>query len=322
MSLLKSFSLGLTLIGLCTLAKAEVPVSYEMDGNIESRYLRRDGRWGSNSNWFEVSVSGCRSAIRTGGMGDKAIDYFEYVSDGTNSELLIKYKPRKEFLWNPKAPINQANVTINSGVIPEYGFGMITPVWVACASSCFFQKAGGPIEPIFFWDPGLREYHLKVKANWSLSAQNPQLPERVCDFTDGKDYNWEHGILKTEPLPKPFDKPATNCIFSVLSWTRLGDLHLPSKWQAVYYQPDLTNQTLEVRMIDTAYTTAVRSGTSRTSFEIQAPEYARITDCTLEAQGVPVRHYTYISTNGNILSLSEIRKQRDFAPILQKGLSP
>lgn len=312
---------GLTLIGVCTLAKAEVPASYEMDGDIESRYLRQDGEWASITNWFEVSVSGCRSAIRTGSMGDPAVEYFEYVCDGTKSALLIKYYPPEvRGLTGRRRPINQANLIINPGSVPEYGFGLITPVWLACASSCFFQKNGSQIEPIFYMGPGFREHHLKVEANWSLAGTNPKLPEWMCDFTDGKAYKDENGVFQTEPVPTPFDKPTTNAVFSVLSWTKLGDLHLPSKWQVIQYKPNFTSQTLEVQKIDTAYMTAVRDGTSRDSFAIQAPEYTRVTDRTLEARGVPVAEFSYISTNGKILSLSEMSQQRNFMPILKEGV--
>lgn len=303
------------LILICRTVDAEV--SYEMKGNIESRYLRHDGEWASITNWFEVSVSGCRSAIRAGSINDKAIEYFEYVCDGTKSALLIKYYPPE---MRGSRSINQANLIINSGPVPEYGFGLITHVWLACASSCFFQKKGGQIEPIFNMGPGFREHHLKVEANWSLAATNPKLPEWMCDFTDGKVYKEENGVFQTEPLPTPFDKPTTNAIFSVLAWRKLADLRLPSKWQVIEYKPDFTNQTLEAWKIVTAYTTAVRAGTSRDSFAIQAPQYTWVTDRTLEARGVPVAEFSYISTNGNILSLSEMSQQRNFMPILKEGV--
>lgn len=324
------------LLGLCRGAEPGTTVSYEIDGGIEQKYIRLSGESGILTNWFHVSVSGCRSAIRTGSMGDKVINYFEYVSDGTNSELVIRYNPFEALtavavpndkggleahkLAIPEKPINQANVTINSSTVPEYGFGLITPVWIAYASSCFFQQSKtDQIEPIFFMGAGFREHHLKVKANWSLAAKSPELPEWMHDFTDGKLYKEEHETLITTESPEPFDKPTTNSIYSVSSWTNAYDLHLPLRWQLIQYRPNDRTRVLEPKIIATGYTTAVRKGTSRTSFEIWAPEFARVTDRTLEAQGVPVRQYTYLTTNGNLLALSGMEKQPGFAAILAAG---
>lgn len=312
----KRLILGLALIGTCKQGAAAVSASYEMDGYVEQKYIRK-GEWDMITNWFQVAVSGARSTIRTGGMTDKAVDYFEYVNDGTNSEMLIKYNPPDPL--SARKPINQASVIINSGAVPEYGFGLITPVWLACASSHFFHSAGKQIEPIFYMGLGVRKHHLKVNAKWSLVAERPRLPEWMCDFSDGNTYNEENRALIVKKLPAPFDKPTTNSVYSVLSWTKVDDLHLPLEWRVIQYRPNLESQTLESKIISTGHTTVVRSGTSRDSFEIHAPEYSRVTDRTLEAQGVAVPEYTYLTTNGDLLPLSEIKKQIGFAPILAAG---
>jgi hypothetical protein len=217
-------------------------------------------------------------------------------------------------------PLNQASLTINSGVVPEYGFGLITPVWIATASSCFFQNSKSrQIEPIVSMGRGFREYSLKVLADWKLSSANPKLPEWMFDFADGKQYREEKSQLISENLAEPFDHPHTNLIYSVLSWTNLGDLHVPLEWKVVQYQPNFATGVVEPKIIDAGHTASLRKGTARSSFQIAAPEYTRVVDRTLRAQGVPVREYAYITTNGDLLSALEITKWQGFVPILAEG---
>jgi hypothetical protein len=94
-ALQNTWLLALALVAISVKSSAATS-AYEVEGDIERQYVRPDGEWGTSTNWFQVSVSGCKASIRTGGMSDKAVNYFEYVADGTNSALLISYIPAEE----------------------------------------------------------------------------------------------------------------------------------------------------------------------------------------------------------------------------------
>jgi hypothetical protein len=296
-------------------------VQYEASGVAEQRYLQGDGSEGLVTNWFRVAVSDCHAVIRTGGMTDAAVEFFEYSCDGSNSTLLIKYLPNQELKKKVREIVNEANLFVNTGVVPEYGLGLITHVWLAYASSCFYQRSTtNRTEPVFFMGSGFRENHLTVESTWQLSQEQPRVLTWMCDYSDGHRYWEEHDTLLKERLPPPFDKPATNAFYSVSSWTNLDNQHLPLEWSVVQYKPNLAKGFIEPRITTLGHTLSLGNGTSRAHFVQEMPLRTRVIDKTLEAKGLPIRQYGYLTTNGQLLTLAAIKAQPGFAPNLEAGL--
>jgi hypothetical protein len=167
---------------------------------------------------------------------------------------------------------------------------------------------------------GFRQSHLTVESRWQLAQEVPQVLTWMCDFTDGNQYREEHDTLLSERLPPPFDKPATNAFYLVLNWTNLENLHLPLEWSLVQYKPNLAERSLEPKITTRGFTLSVINGTSRTNFGPELPLKTRVIDRTFEAQGLPLRHYSYLTTNGQLLTLAEIKAQPGFAPSLAAGV--
>ncbi len=186
--------------------------------------------------------------------------------------------------------VNEANLFLNPSVVPDYGFGLITPVWLAYASSWFYQRAGQHrTEPVFFMGSGFRASHLTVESKWELARQPPRMLVWMCDFTDGNQYREEHGTLIKERLPAPFDKPTTNAFYEALSWTNLGPLRFPLEWRVVQYKPNFTRLSLEPTITTWGHTLDISNGTSLADFHPEIPLKTRVVDRTLESQGVPLR---------------------------------
>lgn len=299
----------------CLLSRMASAVSYEATGVVEQSYFQGDGSQGLVTNWFRVAVSDRQAVIRTGGMTDPAVEFFEYSCDGSESALLIKYFEDYRPPGSDKhfQLLCYANLFVNSGVVPEYGFGLITPVWLAYASSGFYQRSDPHhTEPVFSMGSGFRANHLTVESRWQFAPEAPRMLAWMVDFSDGNQYHEDEGKLLKERLPPPFDKPATNAFVSVLSWTNFGKLHLPLEWRVVQYKVNLNELSLEPRITTHGYTLTVSNGTSRVDFRPEFPLITRVIDRTFQAHGLPLREYGYITTNGRILTIPELSAQVGF----------
>jgi hypothetical protein len=306
--------------------------AYEAHGSLEQRWLKTDLSWGTTTNWFWAVVSNCNCIIRTGGMADNAVEYFEYWSDGVSSTLLTKYAPSTNVFVAarpfkngvslktnsvPYKVLNDATLIINHGVIPEYGFGLITPVWLALASSCFYQSAvSNKSDPVIFIGAGFRESNLKVASRWHLADTPPRLLEWMCTISDGYRYHEEHDTLIKERLPSPFNKSFTNAWYSVLNWTNVNGLVIPRDWTLIQLRPSTGEDVLETNMITSGRTQKVFLSRAEQDLGLPIPPNTRVLDRTLPSQGIPIRECAYFTTNGQLLGIGELKKQLNFPLML------
>src|SRR6266478_1453322 len=127
-----SFLVSLWVILAAPSATSLAAISFEAEGSIEHQFFLTNVPSVHWSNWFRLSVSGCRTVIRTGGMSDQSVEFFEHRCDGTKSSMLIKYRPELDLTtWKPRVPANEATLIVNNGLVPEYSYGIITPIWIA-----------------------------------------------------------------------------------------------------------------------------------------------------------------------------------------------
>lgn len=313
----------------------QLPVTYRVEGTIQREWHAPSGGVRTLTNWFIATVSNSCSAIRSGGMTDNAVDYFEYVCDGQDSSMLTKYVPRDatsvlirrggEFRKTPlkgkQATRNKATLMLNSGPVPEYGFGLISFVWIAYASAEFYSgQRTNYIDPVLDMGTGFRENELRVRAEWTLSPHAPALPEWMCDYGDGNQYSEEHGELIRKPFPKPFNSPMTNCVYEVLSWTNIGEVTLPSAWRLTEFRVNLEAKKYEIKAITTGITASADVQIPSGEFVIRGLADTRVLDRRLPAQGIPIRVVDYFSTNGSLLTLDQLRARPEFRPALADGL--
>ncbi len=298
-----------TLVGQTT---AILAAGYQVDGHILRGYTTPNGSQGTASNWFQVKVDRCSTTITAGPINDPVIEFFQHCFDGKNSSLLVKYVAQ-----SPLKVANEATLMLNSGPVPEYGYGMISEVWLAYASACFYQRlANGHSPPVFDMGGGFRESHQMVKSDWRLTKTAPPLLDYMRDFADGFRYSEEDGKLLKQQLPSPFNRGYTNSIYSVILWTNHAGLTLPLQWRVVQYRPNLVTGRLEP-ITTHGFTTAISMEGYASDFSPHMPKNTRIIDNTLEAQGSPVHTYAYMTTNGQIRTLAQLEQETDFIFALQ-----
>lgn len=318
-------------------ARGDSPAeAFEVEGTIDYNYrYENSDRRSQYTNWFRVSVKGCQSVIRAGGMTDERIEFFEYSCDGTNSALLISCFPATNItsahmmkggklteVALPQARTNlvDAQVILNSGVVPEYVFGLITPVWLAYASGCFYARGdSGEVEPVFFMGQGFRESGLKVRAQWQRASESPGLLAWMCDFYDGNRYGTDGSRFVTEPLPAPFNQPTTNVFYQVVEWTNSAGYKIPLRWKVERFRRNVQLQQLELESVTEGTCIGVRAGTTTTDFAARIPSRARITDRTLTARGLELKDFSYITYDGAAKTLPELQQLRGFQVALAEA---
>jgi hypothetical protein len=266
-------------------------------------------------------------------MGDSAVTQFEYYSDGTKVELVTRYDPNRtitevrkagpdgtvtEKLRSPTKAANDATLILSTNVVPEYGFGLMASVWLAYASSCYYDSANPEaVEPVSYLGPGFKEQHVNIKADWRLLNGRTPFIERSVEFADGFHYLQKGREFSKEPYPPPFDKGFTNCVYSVTQWTNISGSRFPLSWEVLQFKPDLDSGELKTRAHTYGRATEIGLEDVPMPQPSDLPQNTRIIDKTLEAQGIPIPTYAYMTTNGRVQSIAELRKQDLFQIALQ-----
>jgi hypothetical protein len=212
-------------------------------------------------------------------------------------------------------PRNEATVKIyKENPIPQYNFGF-EPIWLAYASSAYFQskKSGAKCEPV--WDMGrqVRDSGIRFTSMWKLSDAAPHLLEWMSDFADGNLYTSAGGRLVSERLNVPFNAGYTNSVFKVLDWTNVAGMKLPFRFQATQYIPDpkATAQPilLPLRVYEGIVTQTKPFAVSK-SFSPNGPNATptQVLDKRFaKADHDPVATISYFSPSGSVLSMEAIK---------------
>jgi len=320
--------LTLLIIGVfaCTVSAHEYTVEGDM---VYTEY--QQGHISIVTNYsFVVEVRDGSSKIRTVGLGSPGLDYAEYGWDKTNSYLLVKFSTNNSFktVWQLEGgktsskelntaikPRNEATVKIyKDDPIPQYNFGF-EPIWLAYASSSYFQKkkSGEKCEPV--WDMGrrVRDSGIRFTSMWKLSDAAPHLLESMSDFADGNLYTTAGGRLVSERLNAPFNADYTNSLFKVLEWTNVAGMKLPLRFQATHYIPDTKATTepilLPLRVYEGSIT-RIKPFVVSKSFAPNGPiaTPTQVLDKRFaKADHDPVATISYFSPSGGVLSMEAIK---------------
>lgn len=303
--------------------------SFEIEGKIEQTYhLQNTDKISYLTNWFRLMVDGPKCKIRSGNLGDDAVRFFEHFCDGTNSYMLIQYDESKTNIAHyiskgqnlvrtnssgSRSNVNNATLIINVGLVPEYAYGLISPVWLAYGSGEFYlNNTSNRCEPVVSMGRGFRERGLTVDSQWKLSDRAPHILSSMCDFYDGKTYREEGGRFIEDSLPEPLDKPTTNVIYQVTSWTNFNTLSFPLSWEVVRYRPNVSRRKMELASKVKGVSQIIRSGLTTSQLELLLPNRTRITDKRLSQLGFSIGQYTYSVVDGQVKDPNELSELKDF----------
>jgi hypothetical protein len=210
----------LALFAMATTLRAQ---EYEVDGAIELKLTRPDGRLSKDFHGsFRVSVNGCAWLIQVTETNDWGIPLRREVGTRDGKEMFEMVVP-----YEPISPSDAVQFDVKAG---QPGFqlassGLVTsnaiPVgnldssftghlWLMFASGCYFRTAAaGQLTPVYDFraTPYVNSPRLTMKASWELTSGPAALPSRVTYFgPDG----------------------TTSAVYAASGFTNVGALTLPN----------------------------------------------------------------------------------------------
>jgi hypothetical protein len=253
---------------------------------------------------------------------DQGIEYNRYGAEDTNSSYFInkfidvtvtnvtQVRNRESIdipLKTPAKPKNEATAELRPTLVPPPMRGLISPVWIAYGSRCYFAGRDSIIEPLFYMGNQRLQSVISVRGSWRFSPKAPYLLTSLIDYRDGKVLGLQH----------PFTLETTNSVYEVLNWTNIGALTIPQQFRITHYVPD-TKATdvprLAVFAVIDGVATEVLDRTEITDFSPAVSVATRVVDRRFKKETQSDQPIVYMAKAGKILNLEEMRE----LPALQK----
>lgn len=306
---------------------------YTVEGEIIYKMYMKEGEvFDSQTNEFEVFVKDREWLIKmTPKETNIAVLRYDVGSDGydtyrvdmLNSAL---YKALAAKSLATRKSTNSVDISriqlawVGPGVMPFFDNALAPPVWLAYASTSYFQDTTNTsLNPLWqLQRPALLYMIPKVPAEWELFKGQPYLPLRVTYYSDGKVYSertnaWEVGFDARDE-PKPFDGGYSHTVYAVTATTNLGKLQLPLEFKITDYVPKYGNTNKEVRVWLT-YEGKMLHAQPKCTITSFVPELPVPTDVydyrTLELTP-RVEHLYYRATNDSWLQLTNALMTRKY----------
>jgi len=291
----------------------------EISGSIVQKiYFSKENIIQSQTNSFVVSIWGNHARIEAGPMDNDKITGFEYGMLGKDSYLLTRYvtnllatevyqmdgtQPAK--LKTPVRPENDATLTINDGVVPEYAFGFISPVWLAY---CFHLERTNALTartqypPIFPMGSPFRSDDGLADISYTLNTNPPYMVQSLMECGD------PHQL---KPLRSYTDGIFTNAEYRALAWTNFSGFTVVQQFQ-------VTNFVIGSRLGVIVRRTVVYEGTATNiALRLKPVPAFSIPDRTYvverrSAMATPLSNFGYTTKNGHLLDRTELLNDADF----------
>jgi hypothetical protein len=342
--------LSLAVSSPCFSAEGE-EIGFSINGTLITTYAVEGERRSATTNRFSVAVKGCECWIRVDRLAN-GILYEEYWWPETFSYNLTVYgtTPDKETAATHKynretgrieiasgearpKPLNDATLILRSEMSPDFTKSFLTPVWLAFGSLCFFQGASGDeyLAGIFPLgeNPSVRSTFSSrmkgVKTIWRRSVNFPFFLEELHLLREDKLY-FDAETLASTPVPESLGPYDAAYSYAVHEWTNAFGMTLPKDFRVTrrsFSAVPTLGADLE-RLCNTAVFSgrieSVTSVPSVASFVPEAPNATRVIDKRF-AMGTPpsIRGIDYLSTNGTILSMTEVTNLRRFQVMARQG---
>ena len=307
---------------------------FSVSGKVEYKFWIGDQLAEQQTNSFEVSVDGCSTLIVSQenplipyDSNSVQVEKYEHNANSTSSWFTAYFKERlgSERLDDGRRTIktsqgqktvieHNAFVDIYTNSAPPNHIGLITPAWLAYASSCAWPSANtNKVYPMAFMGPGWP--HIggnTLTCNVSKSKNYPNAIERVVEYADEKVLifvNETHKrFLGKEAFPDLYKQGYTNAVFEVLTWTNFNEIFLPLRFRLTRFIPRYGGKS-----VDELDTLAIYEGVGE-SFDKSiigpvtrrsAPQWSRIADYRFSPpNGEPA---IYTAKDGKILTSSDLQ---------------
>jgi len=295
---------------------------FMVEGDLDINYNSIGNRKLSNHTTFRVLVDDSKVVIRTIGFGTKAIEFWEFATDGTHTHLLEKRKDDTVITnsadsqtWGFVPPrtqlVNRAALTLATTPTPTM-VGAITPVWLAYGSQHYFQSrtSGEELDSnsIFLLvlpdDTNIRDV-----AFWKWAKANPAFLERLdCQHLD---LSVNRNASQTDTV--------TNAVFSVTHWTNTGFATFPMRFELRLFLDSENGRAPARPAIATIVVGSAKRIVPLTHrlpalFPAQLPVPTWVIDERVQRAGPKGGPLTYFSKDGKIMPLDEAKDSVTRAP--------
>ncbi len=317
---------GLLVISACLVARyaTKVPKQVsvlEISGIIkQSIYYAEAKTLRTITNNFTVKIWDDKARIEAGPMDNLSLSGFEYGMLGKDSYLLIRLVPglmatevyqvknggaKLVKLKTPVKSENDANLTINDGEVPEYSFGLISPVWMAY---CFHlggtnvNQTTARLPPIFSMGSPFRTANEIADISYTLNSQAPFMLQTLSEYGNPDQ------IKALAPLTKEI---FTNAIYRVVTWTNVGGNEVAQQFQVNNTFIGSRAGVIITRNI--VYEGVATNIVVRTepAPQIQVPKNTRVSEHRSKMV-TPLDSFSYLSKDGHLLTREEILKNSEY----------
>lgn len=304
----------------------------EICGIISATLYKDSSKISISTNWFIVELSGNKTWIKAGPMGDPIIRDFEYGLLDKYSYVLINYNTNKYAteayqvtdghatkikLEVPQKGVNTAMMFVNSGRVPEYGFGLLNPVWLAYCSHLDLADSisnSTGYTPIFSMGSVFRENGGLANIQYILNSNAPHFLQNLVESGDFKRFD-------ALDLPAPSTGFFTNAFYAVANWTNIANLTVPQKFYATnLYVMGGFGVVKSARIIYEGTTLNIKLNGAIPSPMI--PSVTRIVE-RRSAFVKPLLEFSYTTTNGILMNREKLILNENYeAEMSEKALFP
>ena len=209
------------LLALAILAKvnsSSAAWSYAIAGTVSYEVQRPQGQSVPHVRSFQLVFDDCRWKITVEDAESKIIDHYVCQYDN-NGDLLCYVKPL--------SMTNTVSGSIEHCEVPPIWISCAAEyVWLALASSCYFERATNgsaiALEPL--QSPSGQYLRFDVPVEVELSKAEPHLPIRVRYVTDRVRLLGDNGTVQETALPTVLGGGYTGAEFSAGSFTNVSGL--------------------------------------------------------------------------------------------------
>ena len=296
------------------------PVSVlEISGIIkQSIYYAEANKFQTSTNNFTVKIWDDQARIEAGPIDNPSLSGFEYGMLGKDSYLLIRFVPgllatevfqlgstKPTKLKTPVKSENDATMTINEGPVPEYSFGLISPVWMAY---CFhlgrtnLNQTTDQLPPIFSMGSPFRTDNEITDLTYVLSTNAPFMLQTLTEYGNPQK------IKALESLTKEI---FTNAIYRVVTWTNVEGHKVAQHFQ-------IANTFIGSRLGVVIKRDILFEGIATNIFlrtepaqQIQIPKNTRVSEHRSKMV-TPLDSFSYLSKDGHLLTREEILKNSEY----------
>ncbi len=200
---------------------------FEVTGSISYETFILDRVQFSSKKDFKVSVGDCRWRILT-----KDVTHGDTVEIGFEEGIAYRLNN------SVKVGSNVLSALIESEEVPAGDASLISYLWLAYASSCYFSAVTNDwLTPVWIQDdPNLRYERFKVQAKWEIEGL-PPLPSRVEYFNDGifRVYHPVKNERVSFAARAPYKQGYVNAVYQVVEQVHAAGLTLPTKFVFTRY---------------------------------------------------------------------------------------